>query len=84
MKIKVKELDLFNEMLIRKGYSKTDFAKAIQLSQPMTIQITNGDRHPSPKTARRIVDVLQCEWDDIFEIVHSQDRTKAKTQTTSK
>lgn len=67
----MKNTDRLNELIIMKGFNKTDFAKEIQLSQPMTIQITNGDRSPSPKTARRIVETLECEWDEIFEIVKS-------------
>jgi DNA-binding XRE family transcriptional regulator len=77
MKIKVKDMDEFNRLVIMKGFSKTDFAKAIRLSQPMTIQITNGDRGPSPKTAKRIVEVLECNWNDIFEIVKSPTAVKS-------
>ncbi|WP_289138186.1 helix-turn-helix transcriptional regulator [uncultured Brevibacillus sp.] len=69
MKIKVKDLEYLNVLIIQKGFNKTDFAKMIQLSQPMTIQITKGDRSPSPKTARRIVETLECEWEELFEIV---------------
>ncbi|CAM3464554.1 XRE family transcriptional regulator [Brevibacillus invocatus] len=69
MKIKVKDLDHLNELLLRKGFTKTSFSKAIKLSQPMTIQITNGDRHPSPPVAKRITDTLAVEFDDIFVIV---------------
>ncbi|WP_374707051.1 helix-turn-helix transcriptional regulator [Paenibacillus sp. J31TS4] len=55
-------------MLLKNGYSKADFAKKIDLSKAMTIQITNGDRCPSPKIAKRIAEVLNVEWDDIFVI----------------
>ncbi|MFG0211899.1 helix-turn-helix transcriptional regulator [Brevibacillus porteri] len=68
MKIKVKDLDHLNELMIQKGFNKSDFAKQIQLSQPMTIQITNGDRNPSPRIAKRISDVLEVEWDELFII----------------
>lgn len=69
MKIRVKSTECLNELIIMKGFSKTDFGKEIGLSQPMTTQITNGDRHPSPRTAKRICDVLECEWSELFEIV---------------
>lgn len=69
MKVKVKDPMRLNELIIMKGFSKTDFGKEINLSNPMTVQITNGDRHPSPKTAKRICEVLECEWESIFEIV---------------
>lgn len=69
MKIRVKELDRLNKKIIMNGFSKVDFGKEVGLSQPMTIQITNGARNPSPKTAKRICEVLECEWSDLFEIV---------------
>lgn len=69
MKIKVKDITRLNELIIMKGFSKTDFGKEIRLSNPMTVQITNGDRSPSPRTAKRICEVLECQWSDLFEIV---------------
>lgn len=68
MRIKVKDLERLNILMIQKGFNKSDFAKKIQLSQPMTIQITNGDRNPSPRIAKRISDVLEAEWDELFVI----------------
>ncbi|THF83712.1 helix-turn-helix domain-containing protein [Cohnella fermenti] len=83
MKIRVKDTDRLNTLLIMKGFNKLDFSKQIGSSHPMTVQITNGDRNPSPRTAKRICEVLECEWSDIFEIVrdpkanqHSQVVTK--------
>ncbi|WP_315795283.1 helix-turn-helix transcriptional regulator [Paenibacillus sp. BIC5C1] len=69
MRIKVKEIQSLNEKIIMKGFSKSAFSKEIELSQPMTVQITNGERSPSPRTAKRICEVLECEWSDLFEIV---------------
>ncbi|WP_409341046.1 helix-turn-helix transcriptional regulator [Paenibacillus sp. MBLB4367] len=68
MKVKVKDANRLNELIIRKGFTKTDFSKEIGMSQPMTIQIVNGDRSPSPKTAKRMTEVLEVEFDDIFVI----------------
>lgn len=69
MKIKVKDTTRLNELIIMRGFSKTAFSKEIELSQPMTVQITNGDRNPSPRTAKLICEVLDCEWSELFEIV---------------
>lgn len=69
MKIKVNNPELLNELIIKKGFNKTDFSKEIQLSQPMTVQITNGDRSPSPRTAKRICMALEVKFDDVFEII---------------
>lgn len=69
MKIKVKDPTLLNELIMIKGFYKSEFAKEIGMSGPMTTQITNGDRSPSPRTAKRICEVLKCEWSELFEIV---------------
>jgi DNA-binding XRE family transcriptional regulator len=77
LKIKVKESDRLNELIIMKGFNKTEFSKEINLSHPMTIQITNGDRSPSPRTAKRICEVLDVPFAEIFSV----ERT-AKTTVT--
>lgn len=76
MKITVKDTHRLNELIIMKGFTKTDFGREIKLSTPMTIQITNGARHPSPRTAKRICEVLKCEWSELFEIVKTPQATK--------
>ncbi|ANY69743.1 hypothetical protein BBD42_27055 [Paenibacillus sp. BIHB 4019] len=76
MKIKVKDTNYLNELIIMRGFSKMDFSKEIHLSQPMTVQITNGDRSPSPKTAKRICEVLEREWTELFEIIKHDPTTK--------
>jgi len=78
MKIRIKNSIRLNELIIMKGFSKTDFGKEIKLSQPMTVQITNGDRNPSPKTAKRIAEVLECEWTELFEIVRPEIKEVSK------
>lgn len=74
--IKVKDLSKFNEVIIIKGFNKVAFGKEIGLSNPTTVQITNGDRSPSPKTARRICEVLECEWSELFEIIKLETAVK--------
>lgn len=69
MKIKLKDVIGFEELLIRKGYSKKAFAEAAGIGQVTALQICNGDRNPSPRIAKRICDTLEVEFDDIFEIV---------------
>jgi DNA-binding Xre family transcriptional regulator len=76
MKIKIKSTEQLNELIIIKGFSKTELGKKINLSIPMTVQITNGDRNPSPRTAKRICEVLECEWSDLFEIIKTPKPTK--------
>lgn len=74
MKIHVKDINKLNELIIMKGFYKTEFGKEIGVSGPMTTQITNGDRNPSPRTAKRICEVLECEWSELFEIVKTSQR----------
>lgn len=71
MKIVLKNIVDFNELLIRKGFSKSKLARDAGLSSPMAVQISNGDRYPGPETAKRIVEALQVEWDAVFTIQKS-------------
>lgn len=68
MKIKLKDTRSFNELIIKKGYSKNRLSKAAELGQPTIVQISNGTRNPSPVTAKRILEVLGVEFDDVFKI----------------
>jgi DNA-binding XRE family transcriptional regulator len=72
MKIKLKDADRLNELIIMKGFNKTEFSKEIKLSQPMTIQITNGDRNPSPRTAKTICVILDVQFDELFSVVRAE------------
>lgn len=74
MRIHVKDIEKLNELIIMKGFYKTEFGKEIGISGPMATQITNGDRSPSPRTAKRICEVLECEWSELFEIVKTPQR----------
>lgn len=71
MKITLKNYLEFEELLIRKGFSKKAFAEAAGIGQVTALQICNGDRHPSPRIAKRICGTLEVGFDDIFEIVRT-------------
>ncbi|PCH30445.1 transcriptional regulator [Campylobacter sp. 1] len=68
MKISLIDTRSFNELIIKKGYSKNELSRVAQVSQPTIVQISNGTRNPSPGTAKRISDVLGVEFDDVFTI----------------
>lgn len=72
MKIRLKDVAQFNELLIRKGLTKSDFATEIKLSVPMTVLISNGKCGPGTKLAKRITAVLEVSFDDIFIIERSE------------
>lgn len=76
MKVKLKGEMQFNELLIKQGYSKRSFAKSISIGESTIIQICSGDRSPSPRTAKRICEALECSFDDIFEIVRPEAAAK--------
>lgn len=69
MKVKVKDTEKLNHLIIMNGLNKAAFGREIELSSPMTVQITKGDRNPSPRIAKRICEVLKCEWSELFEII---------------
>lgn len=74
MKIKLRNVEEFNKKIIYAGFSKRGFAGEAQIAESTVVQICNGDRNPSPKTAKRICEVLECEWSELFEIVKSPQR----------
>lgn len=68
MQIVLKDPESLKRILLQKGYSQRSFAAATEISSPYFNQIINGDRSPSGKVAKKIVDVLEMEFDDIFFI----------------
>jgi transcriptional regulator with XRE-family HTH domain len=80
MRIRLKDPEHFEELLIRKGHSKRSFAEAAGIGQVTALQIANGDRNPSPRIAKRITDALEVEFDEIFVIEKTRN---SKFQTCS-
>jgi DNA-binding XRE family transcriptional regulator len=68
MKVNLKNPNEFRKTLIKKGYSQSKLAKAINLSSPYVNQIVNGERFPSGEVANRIAEHLGLKFDDIFFI----------------
>jgi transcriptional regulator with XRE-family HTH domain len=83
MKIELKDAQIFGELLIKKGLSKKAFAEAASIGQVTALQICNGDRKPSPRIAKRICETLEVEFDDVFNIVKTE-QTRAKPQAIAK
>ncbi|MDO7485485.1 helix-turn-helix transcriptional regulator [Peribacillus frigoritolerans] len=67
MKIEPK-IERLNEILIRKGLSKRALANIAEIGQATAVQICNGRRNPSPRIAKKIIDALEVEFDEIFVI----------------
>lgn len=68
MKVRVKEIDFLEMLLIKSGFTKSTFAQETGLSQSTIYQIIKGKRNPSPVVAKKICMALRTEFDDLFEI----------------
>lgn len=67
MKITTRTDDL-RVLMMRKGLTKRLLAKSAGIGHTTTIQVCNGTRNPSPPIAKKIIDVLEVEFDEIFTI----------------
>lgn len=72
MKIHIKDEKKLKKWLIRKGFSNTDLAKTLGVSNHHIGFILNGIRNPSPSVAKQISDILECDFNENFEIVENQ------------
>ncbi len=69
MRIALKDTAGFEAVLIRQGLTKKAFAKRAGVSAQMLTLLSTGKRTPSPQTAKKIVDALDAEFDDLFQII---------------
>jgi DNA-binding XRE family transcriptional regulator len=58
-----------NEVLYRKGLTRRAFAEKAGIGLATVVQICNGNRRPSAPVAKKIVDALDAEFDDLFQII---------------
>lgn len=70
IKVGIKKNNLIN-MLARKNWNFTELARRIGYSSSMISLYLKGERVPTAKVRRRMLDALGCEWDDIFYTVES-------------
>ena len=59
-----------NEMLYRKGLTKRAFAQKAGIGLVTAVQVCNGQRKPSAPVAKKIIDALGAQFDDIFQIIN--------------
>jgi len=81
MKIQIRDLDNFNRLLIKRGFSKREFGRKANMSEPYAQQISLGQRNPSPRMAKQICDALGVEFDDIFFITDACNSEQTPTGT---
>lgn len=68
MKIKLKDVFQFKRLLLLKGLSQRGFGRSAGISEPYANQIANGVRNPGPKIAKKITELLEVKFEDIFFI----------------
>jgi transcriptional regulator with XRE-family HTH domain len=68
MKIYLNNPNELKKILLQKGYSQRSFAELTEISPPYFNQIINEERFPSGKVAKKIVDQLEMNFEDIFFI----------------
>lgn len=71
MKIKLKSVNDFKKILLTKGFTQRGLGRAIDISEVYSTQIANGTRNPGPEIAKRIVDLLEVEFTDVFFVSES-------------
>lgn len=64
----VKDLEGFQNEIIKAGYSYRGLGKEVGCSQTQISNIANGERNPSAETAVNICRALNKKFDDIFFI----------------
>lgn len=61
---------------LRSGYTQRALGRVTGLSSGFLSQLETGDRDPGPDTAKRLCDVLDATFDDLFEIPSSRPDAK--------
>ena len=64
----VKDLDKFQEAIIKAGYSYRGLGREAGCSQTQISNIPNGERIPSAETAVNICKALKMTFDELFFI----------------
>jgi len=64
--IEVKSKDIFVEAVYKNGYSLTQLAVKIGMSQSNLSNVLGGRNGISPKKAKAIIGILNAEFDDLF------------------
>jgi len=64
--ILIKDIEQFENLVTKAGYSHRGLAKEIGCSQTQISLIVKGERNPSPKTAANICKALNVDFDLIF------------------
>lgn len=58
--------------IFKKGLTNQEFAQIVGISSNMLSLIINGHKSPGPKTAKKIVEFLEVEFEELFELGKSE------------
>jgi len=67
--IAVVKTDRLAELMYHKGWTRRHLAKVAEIGQVTAQQVCAGKRNPSAPVAKKIVDALGVEFNDVFELV---------------
>jgi transcriptional regulator with XRE-family HTH domain len=70
--VAVVKVERLNELMYRKGWTRRRLAVEAQIGEVTAQQICAGKRNPSPPVAKRIVDALDVDFGEVFEIVNQK------------
>lgn len=59
----------FKEVRMKKGYGLVKLSELIGISKQGLAQVENRTNGISPERARLVLDILEVEFDEIFELV---------------
>lgn len=54
--------------IFKKGLTNQEFAKIVGITPNMLSLIINGRKSPGPKTAKKIVEFLEVDFGELFEM----------------
>jgi len=71
--IKIKtDCHILTELRIIKGMSGADLARGVGITRQGVHSIENGRSNPSPVNAKKIAEILNVRFDDIFSLVEGE------------
>ena len=70
MMIKLIDKENLQELLSKKGITKNSLKSATNISESYADSILKGKVSPSPKVARKICELLDVSFNDIFYVSH--------------
>ncbi|MBT9152217.1 MAG: hypothetical protein DDT35_00431 [Firmicutes bacterium] len=68
MKIRLKDVEAFQVLLLRKGLSQRELARVAKIHEGYVSMILRETHSPGPGVAARICKVLEVAFDDIFYV----------------